>query len=376
MIERILMNTLQKKMFSGKVLVLIGPRQVGKTTLIQNLLEGYQPEDILQYNGDYLFDREILSEQNIEILKNTMENKKILFIDEAQKIENLGNIIKILADIYKETKQIILTGSSTIHILNNVEETLTGRKNVFYLYPFSIQEQYNNEMICHKSLEELLIFGMYPEVRNTNNRDIKKEYLHELTSSALYKDILEFQNIKNPHILTKLLQALALQIGNQVSYAELSNVVGIDKNTVERYVDLLEKNLIIFRLPPYTKNKRREISKQKKIYFYDVGIRNTLIHNYNNFDIRDDIGALFENFCIVERMKHQAYHAQYTNQYFLRTYDGSEIDLIEEKDGKLFGYEYKWTEKKKTSFIKKWEIENNTQVQIIHQNNIYSSMQS
>jgi hypothetical protein len=219
---------------------------------------------------------------------------------------------------------------------------LTGRKRVHTLYPLSVEEMYKDKPLeFKKEMETHLIFGSYPEVVKAASFEEKREELKELSSSYLYKDIFEFQQIRNSTVIFNLLKALALQIGSEVSYNELASLLNIDKKTVERYIDLLEKSFIIFRLPPYVKNKRKEISKMRKIYFYDTGIRNAIINNFNPLDTRNDAGHLFENFCIVERMKHREYNMIHANQYFWRTYDGSEIDLIEEREGKIFAYEIK-----------------------------------
>ena len=241
-----------------------------------------------------------------------------------------------------------MTGSSSLNLLDDTQESLTGRKYVYQISPLSLQEIYpdKNYLKIIKELESLIIFGSYPEVVSLSSFEEKKELLKELASSYIYKDILGFQDVKSPDLLVKLLKTLALQIGSEVSYNELSNTVGIDKKTIERYVQLLERNFIIFRLKPFTKNKRREISKLKKIYFYDTGIRNAIINNFNFLDSRKDTGFLWENFIIAERMKFRSYNKIDAEQYFFRTYDGNEIDLIEEESGKLNGYEFKWSTKK------------------------------
>ena len=345
MYNRSIQSQISEKMFKGKAIIIVGPRQVGKTTISNSLINdsGYA-KNIIKFNCDNPTDRNKLNNRDFEFLDFLIGNKKIIFIDEAQKVETIGQTIKLLVDGYKNKKQIIATGSSSINLLDKTEEPLTGRKIVFKLYPLSLDELYPDKDLLKisKEMEMLLIYGSYPEVINANGANDKEEILRELSSSYLYKDIFEFQEIKNSSVLTSLLKALALQVGSEVSYNELSNIIGIDKKTVERYINLLEKNYIIFRLPPYAKNKRRTISKLRKIYFYDLGIRNTIINNYNLLSDRNDIGALWENFVIIERFKKQEYEKLYTNNYFLRTYDGAEIDLIEERGGKIEGYEFKW----------------------------------
>lgn len=345
MYNRAIKSQILARLFKGKAIIIVGPRQVGKTTLAGALIEesGYA-ENLIKFNCDNPTDRDKLNNRDFEFLDSLIGDKKMIFIDEAQKVETIGQTIKLLVDSYKNTKQIIATGSSSINLLDKTEEPLTGRKAIFKLYSLSLGELYPAKDLLKiaKELEMLLIYGSYPEVINAKGASDKEEVLRELNSSYLYKDVFEFQEIKNSSILASLLKALALQIGSEVSYNELANIVGIDKKTVERYIDLLEKNYIIFRLPPYAKNQRRTISKMKKIYFYDLGIRNSVINNYNLLADRADTGALWENFMIIERFKKQEYDKLYTNNYFLRTYDGAEIDLIEERGGKIEGYEFKW----------------------------------
>lgn len=345
---RILQKRLKKDSFKGKALVIIGPRQIGKTTLIKELLKSFKKEKIKHINCDNPSDLESLEEKNLEFLEGLVGNSKILFIDEAHKVPNIGQTLKILVDHYGKKLQIFVTASSSINLLYKTQEPLTGRKFVYNLYPLSMEEIYpdKNFLKIQKELEQLLIFGSYPEIVKRKSFEEKIELLHELLSSYLYKDILEFQQIKNPNLINKLLKALALQVGQEVSYNELSSLLGVDKSTIERYVDLLEKCFVIFRLSPYTQNKRKELSRLRKIYFYDLGIRNAIINNFNFLDSRDDIGRLFENFMVVERLKYREYHRIYADQYFWRTYDGSEVDLVEEREGKLFGYEFKWKHKK------------------------------
>ena len=349
MFKRLLIDIVYKKFFKGKVIIITGARQTGKTTLVLELIShyGFINKDIKIFNCDNPTDREMLSAKDVEFLKKLIGRTRLIFIDEGQKVENLGQTLKLLIDHYKDSNQIIVTGSSGINLLYSTQEALTGRKIVYDLYPMSLGELFpdKNRLKILKELEILLIYGSYPEVITSETLDDKRELLQELCSSYLYKDIFEFQQVKNSSILNNLLKALALQTGNEVSYNELSGLIGIDKKTVERYIDLLEKNFVIFRLPPYTKNKRREISKLRKIYFYDLGIRNTIINNFNFLDSRNDVGALWENFLIVERLKYCSYQRIFSNQYFWRTYDGSEVDFVEDRDGRLFGFEFKWGEK-------------------------------
>lgn len=350
MYKRALEQIIGKKFFKGKIIIIVGARQTGKTTLSLKLMKKLPREAIRSFNCDNPTDRQELANRDLEFLKQLVGKAKMIFIDEAQKVENIGETLKLLVDFYKKKKQIIITGSSSLNLLDRTQEPLTGRKYTYQLFPLSLAEIYpdKNYLKIFKELESLMIFGSYPEVVSQPSFKEKKELLRELASSYIYKDILGFQNVKSPDVLIKLLKALALQVGSQVSYNELSSVVEIDKKTIERYVQLLEKNFVIFRLKPFTKNKRREISKLKKIYFYDNGIRNAVINDFNFLGNRQDVGALWENFMITERMKFRFYNNIDVEQYFWRTYDGSEIDLIEEKSGKLDGYEFKWGLEKKT----------------------------
>lgn len=346
MYKRLLSEQIAKQFHLGNVIILVGPRQVGKTTLIESLLKKtIVDSDIVHFNGDYLEDRELLSQESIHKLSLIIGNRATIFIDEGQRIDNIGTILKILTDHYKDKKQIIVTGSSSLHLLDKTEEPLTGRKIVFRMFPVSSEEfalsRTPKNLIS--SLEDFLIYGLYPKVLNQTSYADKVRELVELTTSNLYKDILEFQSIRNPSHLSKLLKAIALQIGSEVSLNEIAGMIGLNVRTVERYIDLLEKSYIIFRLPPYFTNKRKELTKMNKIFFYDLGIRNAIIHNFNRLSDRNDVGGLFENFMVVERLKYRSYHDIYADQYFWKEYNGKEIDLIEEHSGKIHAYEFKWT---------------------------------
>ncbi len=345
-IKRTIEDSFKKDFFKGKIIILTGPRQVGKTTLINHILENYS--NIITFSGDDRKDRETLAKNDFEYLKNLIGDKKIVFIDEAQKIDEIGNTLKLLVDNYQEEKQIIATGSSSLNLLSNTSEPLTGRKFTYELYPLSIKEIYSNRhpLDLDKELESLLVYGTYPDIYN-GNREFKEKQLVEITKSYLYKDILELENVKNSSSLDTLLSALALQVGSEVSLSELGNLLNLNLRTIERYIDLLEKNYVIFRLPPYYTNERKVLSKQNKIYFYDLGIRNALINNFNPLSKRNDRGALWENFLILERMKLNAYTNRYVSKFFWRTYDGAEIDYIEKYADSLDGYEFKWSKIKK-----------------------------
>ncbi|MCK5415908.1 ATP-binding protein [Candidatus Parcubacteria bacterium] len=366
MYNRIISKQIKNNFFKGKVIIIVGPRQVGKTTLSLEMLKTYDKKDIVKFNCDNPGDRENLNNSDLEFLVKTIGTAKIIFIDEGQKVKTIGQTLKLLVDHYGESKQILVTGSSSFNLIDKTEEALTGRKFVYHLYPLSFEEifQKGNILEFKKELENFMIFGNYPEIAKEQSNEERIERLKNLASSYLYKDILEFQNIKDSDILRKLLKALALQIGSEVSYTELANLIGVDKKTIERYVDLLEKNFIIFRLSPYFKNKRKEISKLRKIYFYDVGIRNAIINNFNFLDSRNDQGQLWENLAIIERMKYQAYHKIYANNYFWRAYSKAEIDFIEERDGKLYGFEFKWGNKK-GRIPQEWQKDKNSEYKTI-----------
>lgn len=372
MYSRFLEGKIREKFFKGKVILIAGARQTGKTTLALKLVSEFG-RSVIILNGDNPTDRELLNNRDFNFLKNIIGDAKIVFIDEGQKIETIGQTLKLLIDNFKDVKQIIVTGSSAFNLLDKTQEPLTGRKFVFNLYPLAVSEIYPSDGMIDflKELEILLIYGNYPEVVSKTSFSDKQEALVEITSSYLYKDILELQKIKNPDALTRILKALALQIGSEVSYTELSNIVGIDKKTVERYIDILEKNYILFRVYPYAKNKRKIISKLKKIYFWDIGIRNAIINNFNLLSSRGDIGHLWENFIVAERLKYRSYHKILSENYFWKTYDGSEIDLVEDRDGKLYGYEMKWgISGKKVKIPPRWKMEFGGSFEIINPESI------
>lgn len=367
MYKRILEKNIKKSFFKGKIIILVGARQTGKTTLAEHIIKSFPNKKSQSFNADNPTDRDLLSNRDFEFLDNLIGEAKIVFIDEGQKIETIGQTLKLMVDKYKNKKQIIVTGSSSFNLLDRTQEPLTGRKIVFHLFSLSLEELYpeNNQLKIAKELESLLIFGTYPEVTSKKSFAEKRKAIDEITSSYLYKDVLEFQGIKKSDALTKLLKAIALQIGGEVSYTELANVTGLNKKTVESYVDILEKNYIIFRLAPYAKNKRKIISKLRKIYFYDLGVRNSLISSFNLLGDRVDRGALWENFLAVERLKFQGYHEIYADNYFWRTYDGAEVDWVEERGGKVFGYEFKWNRNAKIKNSIVWKDFSKETVKII-----------
>lgn len=372
MYQRTLETVISKRLFKGKVFIIVGARQVGKTTLALIIITKSMKKDVISFNCDNFDDREKLSNINLVFLKNLIGDSKIIFIDEGQKIGNIGQTLKILADYYKASKQIIVTGSSSFNLLYKTQESLTGRKFVYNLFPLSLSEIFgeNNLLELDKELENILVYGLYPDVVNQKSFKDKRRVLKEIASSYLYKDILEFQNVKSSDLLMRILKAISFQIGQEVSYYELSRLIGLDLRTVERYISLLEQCFVIFRLPPYFKNKRKEISKMNKIYFYDIGIRNALIDNFNGLNNRNDIGQLFENLMIVERFKQREYKENYATQYFWRSYDGAEIDLVEEKGGRLYGFEFTYNPKRRKSIPSLWKEYKNTSLKIISRQNL------
>ena len=348
MIKRVLLNSIVKKLRNtNKLIVIYGARQTGKTTLAKQIIQETNYKT-LHVNADISTYNEILSSRDIRKLKGLIEGYELLFIDEAQRIENIGMNLKILTDEVPSLK-ILVTGSSSLDIAQNISESLTGRKQVYYLYPFSLEEikLTNNHFELTQKFEEMLIFGLYPEVFLTNKIEEKINIITEITSSYLYKDILELLQIKHPRKLKDLLRLLAFQIGSEVSVHELSKNLKINQKTVERYLDLLEKTFVIFRLSGFSRNLRKEISKKEKYYFYDLGIRNSIIDNFNYLNKRNDIGGLWENFVILERLKFLNNNHIRANTYFWRTYTGAELDYIEEKNGLLSGYEIKYNKIKK-----------------------------
>ena len=342
--KRTITRKLLNDFFQGHALILVGARQTGKTTLVRMALEQLGDRyTVKTINGDDPLERDALTDKSLDYLRRVLGDAQILFVDEGQKIRTIGQSVKLLVDYFGSQRQIIVTGSSTLNLLDATQEPLTGRKFVYTLYPLAISEIFPRPdfLDLQKNLEERLLYGSYPRVVQQTSFEAKIRELRELVASYLYRDILELQQVKSPDLLHRLLQALALQIGSEVSYTELAQTVGADKNTVERYIQLLERSFVIFRLPPYAANQRRAISKLRKIYFWDTGIRNALIQNFNPLDLRTDSGALFENWMIAERLKRNAYEGKLVTSYFWRTYDGNEIDYLEESGGQVQGYEFK-----------------------------------
>jgi hypothetical protein len=342
-ISRKIQENIEKVLFQGKIVIIYGARQVGKTTLAKEILKKYP--DSAYLNCDEPDIKAALTDKTSTELKEFLGDKKLIVLDEAQRVENIGLILKLIADNIPDT-QIIATGSSSFDLSNKINEPLTGRKYEFYLYPFSIGElaAINSEMEISRLIERRMIFGMYPDIAlNSAESELK---LKNLAKSYLYKDVLQFQNIRHSEAIEKLLTALALQAGNEVSYNELGQIAGIDKLTAASYVKILEQAFIIFKLSPFSRNLRNELKKMRKIYFIDNGIRNALINNFNPINLRQDTGSLWENFIISERIKYLINSGQNKNFYFWRTREGGEIDWLEEGAGVLSGFEIKWNEEK------------------------------
>ncbi|MCK4532315.1 ATP-binding protein [bacterium] len=340
------LKNIHKFLGPEKAVIVYGPRRCGKTTLLKQFLKGIK-EQYLFVNGDDINVQEYLSSQSIEKLRSFVGDKKLLLIDEAQKIKNIGLNIKLILDHLPMIK-VIATGSSSFDLAKQIGEPLTGRKHTLKMFPLAQLEinAIETRVQTKARLEERLIYGSYPEVVVNSDNSQRVLYLREIVESYLYRDILELDGIRHSDKIIRLLQLLAFQIGKEVSFNELGSQLGMSKNTIDRYLDLLEKTFVIFKLRGFSRNLRKEVSKNPRYYFYDVGIRNALINNFNPLTMRNDIGELWENYIIMERIKKQEYYSILSNNYFWRTYDKKEIDLIEESSGKLFGYEIKWQDKK------------------------------
>ncbi len=350
MIERHLKKIIEKYLFQKKVIIVYGARQTGKTTLMGQILEPNK-EETLFLNGDDADIREMFTNLNATQLVPIIGNSKIVFLDEAQRISETGLALKIIHDNFKNV-QLIATGSSSFDLANKIMEPLTGRKFEFTLYPLSFGEMVGHHgfLTEKRLLEHRLIYGYYPDI--ALNLGQEKKLLKSLASSYLYKDLLILETIKKPVLLEKILSALALQIGNEVSYNELAQLLNSDKETVEKYIDLLEKTCIIFRLEALSRNVRNEIKKGRKIYFSDNGIRNAVLGNFSSFSTRTDKGSLWENFIISERIKYLGNNETDVKSWFWRTTQQQEIDYIEEREGKLLAFEFKWNPQKKVRLSK------------------------
>jgi predicted AAA+ superfamily ATPase len=346
MICRLLQKTIEQQFFKGKIILVIGPRQVGKTTLLQTIYNEFAQEKFW-YNADDADVRELFRNPSNTTLKPIFANKKLIVIDEAQRLENAGLTLKIMIDNYKDV-QILATGSSAFELNDKLKESLTGRKFEYHLFSISTEELIQDSSYFEENrlLEQRLLYGFYPEV--INNPGQENLILRSIADSVLYKDLFALEAVKKPYLLENILKALALQVGSEVSYNELAQIVGADKETIERYIYLLEQSFVVFRLQALSRNVRNELKRSRKIYFYDNGIRNILINNFSPLALRNDKGALWENYLVSERMKRNHYHHYYCNTYFWRTTQQQEVDYIEERNGVLHAFEFKYSDNKRT----------------------------
>ena len=359
MITRTLQQRIEGNLFKGKAIIVIGARQVGKSTLFRQITEKLE-EPVLMLNCDEPEVRELLAGMNLVELKLMIGKHRLVVIDEAQRVSEIGMTLKRITDNFPEV-QLLVTGSSSFELQNRLNEPLTGRKYEYHLFPISTREllEHGGLIAVKQSLESRLVYGSYPDI--VNHADEAKELLMNIAGSYLYKDILALEDVRRPALLEKLLVALALQVGSEISYNEIAQTVGSDSKTVEKYIDLLEKCYIVFRLGAFNRNLRTELKKSKKVYFYDNGIRNAVIQNFAPLSMRNDVGALWENFFISERIKSNEYEGRYAKSYFWRTTQQQEIDYIEEADGQFTVFEMKWNPRKKTTpfpaaFLKAYSV--------------------
>lgn len=341
MIDRQLYHVIESRMFRGKVIVVVGPRQVGKTTLLRMLAKNAKLR-VLNWNCDEPDVRRKLTEPTSSQLRTEISNADLILVDEAQRVHNIGITLKLMIDNFPE-KQVVVTGPSALELSNSINEPLTGRKYEYVMFPLSTEELIGSygESEENRLLDHRLIYGSYPEVITHEGEE--REILTNIVSSYLYKDIFSFQDVRKPEIIEQLIQALALQIGSEVSFNELGRLLGLNSITVQRYIDFLEKSFIVFHLRSFSRNVRSELKKSRKIYFYDNGVRNAMLGDFKPLALRNDTGALWENYLICERLKHNAYHQYYGRSYFWRTQQQQEVDYIEDVDGMLHAYEFKWS---------------------------------
>jgi uncharacterized protein len=367
-IQRFIQSHIEKDLYKGKIIHIPGARQVGKTTLMKELAKKVS-EKVLWLNGDEPDVRNIFQDATSTILGSLIADNQVVIIDEAQRIPDIGVNLKLIVDNFPDS-QVIATGSSAFDLANQINEPLTGRKIEYQLFPLSFAEMTAHHGLLEEKrlLANRLVYGYYPEVVTSPGNEV--EVLKGLSDAYLYKDIFLLENIKRSALIEKLMLALAFQVGNEISYNELGQTIGADNKTIEKYIDLLEKAYIIFKLPSFSRNMRNEIKKGRKIYFYDNGIRNSLIRNFNPVDLRQDIGQLWENFLVSERIKTTQYLKIWLNRYFWRTHTQQEIDYIEEYNGKMYAFEFKWGKKKKagfpTSFLENYP---NSSVKVIDRDN-------
>jgi len=366
MIQRDLRNNIKLRLFKGKAIVVLGPRQTGKTTLLETLAS--ETGQYLLLDCDQLLVQERLADANIENLKQLIGKHTVVFIDEAQRVKNIGLSLKIITDQLKDV-QLLVSGSSALDLTSEINEPLTGRKWEYLLLPISWHELTENtgNIAVRQQLDTRLIYGMYPDV--INQKGDEEIVLRNLSNSFLYKDLLSLQSVRKPDLLPKLLKALALQLGNEVSNNELAQLLQVNKETIATYIDLLEKAFIIYRLEPLSRNLRNEISSNRKIYFYDNGIRNAVISNFSPMSMRTDAGALWENFLLAERMKYLLYNDLWHNRYFWRTRQQQEIDYVEERNGSFAAFEFKWNPGSKARVPESFKTAYSDNFQIINPEN-------
>ncbi len=364
MFKRTARNKIENKIDSGKAIIIVGARQVGKTTLLKSILKS---KKYLFLDADDPTTRNLLQRPTTEQIKTFLGKYKYVFLDEAQRIPEIGLTLKIITDQFKDV-QLFVSGSSSFDLGNALNEPLTGRKWEYELFPISWEEYEDNIgfVKAEQQVENRLLYGFYPDVLNNQGNEL--EVLKNLVTSYLYRDILSFSAIRKPEVLEQLLQALALQIGNEVNYHELSKLIGINKTTVQNYIDILEKGYVVFRLNSFSKNLRNEIKKNRKIYFYDNGVRNMIIGDFKPLDLRMDKGALWENFLVAERLKQNNYKNTFAKMYFWRTQQQQEIDFVEEKAGEITAFEFKWKDKK-VKFPRKFLLAYNARGILIDRNN-------
>lgn len=369
-IIREIQKHIEKQLFKNKVIILYGARRVGKTFLSKEILKKHKKSKYV--NCELLQYKKVLETTDSELLKEFLGDSKIVVFDEAQHIANIGYTLKIISDTFPEI-QVIATGSSSFDLSNQLSEPLTGRSRQYLILPFSfseISQIYDVPTLLGK-IPNILRFGLYPDVFDAGEQDAKEEIMN-IASNYLYKDVLQFEKIRKPSLLLNLLRALALQAGGEVSLNKLANLLDQNVHTIKRYIDLLEKNFVLFTLKSYSTNPRKEISRGIKVYFYDIGILNSLINNYNPPDLRVDKGGLWENFCIAERLKYNLNNRRFVNSYFIRTYSQQEIDYVEEIDGKLDFFEFKYSPKRKAKVPSEiLSIYKNSKIETINIENIY-----
>ena len=369
-IPRYLEKIIENWLFKNMVIILYGARSVGKTTMVQNLAKKYSDE-AAYYNCDLPEVRRVLESQDPSVIKNYIGEKKLVIFDEAQQVREIGLSLKLLHDTFSEI-QIIATGSSSFDLANKVGEPLTGRSLTFKLYPFSVSElgAMHNRFEISSQIGSFLIHGLYPAVVLSNASD-RSVFLRNLADNYLYKDVLAFENLKRPDLLLDLLRAVALQVGAEVSVHELAVKLKCGTKTIERYLDLLEKSFVIFRLRPFSRNLRNEIGKKVKVFFYDLGVRNAIIDRFADLDVRDDIGALWENFCVAERMKANQQKGISCSTYFWRNHAGKEVDYLEESNGRITAFEFKWAKEKYRApeeFLREYKV---AEVKLINKDSLF-----